>query len=132
MAKVKCGIYTITGPNHRVYVGQTRDLWNRWNHHAKVLHAGEHTNPRLQNAWNEHGPESFSFELVEEVYWCDETLDAREAFWGEKLGAFTNGYNTKPFNAPPGTGRNLFCKPKFATHPTTGRDLVRHLLSHPQ
>ena len=127
MAKKKCGICKITGPDGRVYVGQTLDLWKRWNDHAKALHDGEHTNPHLQNAWNEHGSASFSFELIEEIYWCPETLDAREAFWGERLGALTNGYNAKPFNAPPDGGRNLFRKPKVATHPTTGRDLVLHL-----
>lgn len=128
MAKTKCGIYKITGPNVRVYVGQTKDLWTRWNDHVKALHAGEHTNRHLQSAWNTYGPESFSFELIEEVFWCDETLDAREAFWGEKLGALTKGYNTQEFNASPDGGRNLFSKPKYVTHPNTGRDLVRHLL----
>lgn len=128
MARPKCGIYTITGPNGRVYVGQTKDLWSRWNDHVKALHFGEHTNTHLQRAWNTYGPEAFSFELIEEVYWCQETLDAREAFWGEKLGALTEGYNTQEFNAPLGGGRNLFSKPKYATHPNTGRDLLRHLL----
>ena len=126
--KPKCGIYKIAGPKGRVYVGQTKDLWNRWNDHVEALYAGEHTNPHLQKAWDVHGPQSFSFELIEEIYWCDETLDAREAFWGERLGALTNGYNTQPFNASPDGGRNLYSKPKYATHPNTGSDLVRYLL----
>ena len=128
MTGVKCGIYKITGPNGRVYVGQSKDLWSRWNDHVKDLEAGEDTNPHLQSAWIAHGPESFKFELIEEVYWCEETLDAREAYWGEKLGALTEkGYNTEPFNAPPDGGRNLFRKPRYATHPNTGRDFVRYL-----
>ncbi len=128
MAKKKCGIYKITGPNGRVYVGQTKDLWSRWNDHVEALNADKHTNPHLQNAWNAYRPASFSFELIEEVYWCEETLDAREAYWGEKLDALTKGYNAKPFNASPDGGKNLFSKPKFATHPTTGRDLLLHIL----
>lgn len=128
MTGVKCGIYKITGPSGRVYVGQSRDIWSRWNDHVKDLEAGEHTNQHLQSAWIAHGPESFQFELIEEVYWCEETLDAREAFWGEKLGALTeNGYNTEPFNASPDGGRNLFRKPRYATHTNTGRDFVRYL-----
>jgi group I intron endonuclease len=127
MNKKKCGIYKITGPGDRVYVGQTKDLWSRWNDHVSDLQEGKHTNPHLQHAWNAYGPASFSFSLIEEIYWCDDTLDAREAFWGEKLEALTKGYNTQPFNAPPSGGRNLYSKPKFVTHPNTGLDLVRHL-----
>ncbi|MEP5152314.1 GIY-YIG nuclease family protein [Planktotalea sp.] len=106
--KTKCGIYKITGPKGRLYVGQTKDLWSRRNDHVEALYMREHTNPHLQKAWDLHGPRSFSFELVEEIYWCDETLDAREAFWGERFGALTNGYNTQSFNAPPDVGGQTY------------------------
>ena len=127
-AKAKCGIYKITGPEGRAYVGQTKDLWSRWNDHVKDLYNGEHTNRHLQHAWDAHGADAFVFELIEEVYWCEQTLDAREAFWGEKLSSLAGIYNTQPFNAPAGGGRNLYSKPDYATRPNTGSDLVRYFL----
>lgn len=58
------GIYAIIGPNGRRYIGQSARIENRFASHKRMLRQGCHHAPYLQNAWDFHGPEAFSFEIV--------------------------------------------------------------------
>lgn len=60
------GIYQIINTkNRKVYVGSTGDLKIRKYDHFSALKANRHDNPRLQNAYNCHGPLCWSFEILE-------------------------------------------------------------------
>lgn len=88
------GIYliicTITS---KIYVGSARDLCKRRKQHFSALQRNEHHNPKLQNAFNKHGPDAFLFEILELVL-LPELLTAREQFWFAKLRPFgKNGFN---------------------------------------
>lgn len=59
-------IYKITNiVSGKVYIGQTIGLYSqRVSSHLSTLRNGVHRNPHLQNSYNKHGEECFTFELV--------------------------------------------------------------------
>ena len=58
------GIYTITGPSGKSYVGQSSALDSRIAGHKARLRRGEHHCRPLQAAWNKHGEAAFTFAIV--------------------------------------------------------------------
>ena len=62
------GVYTIRcETNGAFYIGSTEDLHRRSGIHKAMLRNGKHTNKPLQRTWDEHGEESFTFEVLAEV-----------------------------------------------------------------
>ena len=58
------GIYQITGPNNKAYIGQSANVFTRWCQHRSDLRASRHTNQHLQNAWNKHGECQFMHSVL--------------------------------------------------------------------
>lgn len=88
------GVYAITcRQNGKVYVGSSIDIRKRWEDHTRKLNKGSHHNSYLQNAWNLHGGDSFSFAVLEECNQPD--LLSAEAKWMDRLNATDRacGYN---------------------------------------
>jgi group I intron endonuclease len=75
------GIYTIVNNRYQqaVYVGSTNDFDNRKYQHWSDLRRNCHKNKHLQNSWNRHGADSFSFKIIE--FASDDNLEIREQFW---------------------------------------------------
>jgi group I intron endonuclease len=48
------GIYSITSPSGKFYIGSTVDFEKRWSLHKRDLSRGNHKNRYLQNAWNKY------------------------------------------------------------------------------
>lgn len=70
------GIYKITSPSGRIYVGQSRDIKKRFNKY-KGIHCKEQ--PILYNSLRKYGVENHVFEVIEE---CEfEYLNIRERYW---------------------------------------------------
>jgi group I intron endonuclease len=68
-------------------------LGGRWNDHKKHLKGNNHSNRKLQNAWNKHGAENFQWNILQE---CEESkLVWLEAFWMARLNSNTSGYNNQ-------------------------------------
>ena len=86
------GIYKIENLiNHKVYVGQSQNIFNRWKSHLNDLNHDKHYNPHLQRAWNKYSENNFKFEIIE---CCDiDSLDEREIYWIAYFDSFKNGYN---------------------------------------
>lgn len=62
----KSGVYAITCvPTGEKYIGSTMDLRARWGNHKAHLKKGNHSSRRLQEAYDKHGPDQFTCELVE-------------------------------------------------------------------
>ena len=60
------GIYTITNTlTGEQYIGSSEHIPNRWSQHRKLLCAGKHDNPLLQDAWSRDGELAFRFEVLE-------------------------------------------------------------------
>ena len=92
-------IYKITNlVNKKIYVGKTKEesVQKRWNHHISKLRRNKHYNKHLQSAWNKHGEENFTFEVIEKfdpLFYFD--IDNLERYWIKELDSMNpeNGYN---------------------------------------
>lgn len=71
-----CGIYKITSPSGKVYIGQSRCLHSRWIRYRK-LHCKRQ--PKLYNSFMKYGFNSHIFEIVERCLF--EELNVRERHW---------------------------------------------------
>jgi len=64
------GIYKITNnATQKCYVGQSVNINKRVREHFRLLKLGKHSNAKLQNAFNKHGAEAFTWDV--EVY-CED------------------------------------------------------------
>lgn len=95
--KAVCGIYCIENMvNHRKYIGQSIDIYNRWKDHKRKLDCNKHRNIYLQRAWNKYGKEKFNFYILKE---CDiSALDSYERYYINIFDCMNNkyGYNIEP------------------------------------
>jgi group I intron endonuclease len=84
------GIYKITNPNNKIYIGQSVDIHHRWKKY-KWLNC---TNQRkLLNSLKKYGFEYHKFEIVEE---CNiENLNERERYWQEYHNSINGGLNCR-------------------------------------
>lgn len=91
------GIYKITSPSGRVYIGQSRDAKHRWYNDYKYKRCKSQT--KLYRSLNKHGWEAHQFEIIEEC--VEELLNERELFWGLFYNVldFHKGLNLKLGNA---------------------------------
>jgi len=71
------GIYKITTPSGKIYIGQSINLEKREDDYIK-LRCGKQ--PKLYNSLKKHGWEKHKFEIVEEC--IVEQLNEREIYWG--------------------------------------------------
>ena len=56
------GIYCIENTkNHKKYIGQSIDIYQRWYVHKSKLNMNKHHSHHLQQAWNKYGDNCFIF-----------------------------------------------------------------------
>jgi group I intron endonuclease len=86
------GIYKIENlMNHKLYIGQSDDLYRREKSHFECLRGNRHHNKHLQYSFNKYGENNFKFEIIEE---CNvNVLDERETYWISHFDSFKHGYN---------------------------------------
>ena len=86
------GIYKIENLiNHKLYIGQSDDLYRRRDAHFNELKGNRHYNQHLQRSYNKYGKDNFKFNIVEK---CNvDLLDEREIYWIQYFDSFNNGYN---------------------------------------
>lgn len=73
-----CGVYKIISPTNRIYIGQSLDVYSRWNEYKK-LHSSCKGQVRLYRSFIKHGVENHTFEIIEE---CEfEQLNIKERYW---------------------------------------------------
>lgn len=71
-----CGIYKITSPIGRVYIGQTNKLQRRFKRYRGLDCKGQ---TRLYRSFEKHGVENHTFEIIK--YCCEEDLNFWEDFY---------------------------------------------------
>ena len=78
--KLITGIYKITSPSGRIYIGQSIDVKKRWMFYKKPSFLNYRSNQtKLKNSLSKYGPENHIFEVIEE---CDVSdLNNRERYW---------------------------------------------------
>jgi group I intron endonuclease len=95
MEQNNMGIYKITNIiNDKVYIGSSVDVKNRIRHHKFHLSKNTHNSPKLQNAYNKYGSESFIYEIIEIVE-TKELLLEREQFYIDSYVSYKLGYNSR-------------------------------------
>jgi hypothetical protein len=88
--KVRPGIFVVRCVNDgTLWTGASRDLDSQQNGIWFQLKMGNHMNRALQQAWNSHGADAFTFEILEVIAdenaeMIDLLLKEREAQWRQQ------------------------------------------------
>lgn len=124
---MKTGIYEIRNTsNGKKYVGSAVDFGARWSKHRSELRRGVHHSRHLQQSWDKHGPDAFSFR---KLLLCEK----HELMECEQMAfiAFKPEFNILPNAASPlGVKRTKeFCdaigkRKKGQTHTQETKDLI--------
>ena len=101
----RAGIFQVKNiQTGKILLGSSTNLDGPLNKHRFMLSIGRHSNPVLQDDWNQLGATAFSFEILEVVkpsddptFNLDDELTLLEQIWLEKLQPFgERGYNLGP------------------------------------
>jgi group I intron endonuclease len=88
-----CGIYKITSPNDRIYIGQSINIKNRYRAHIKDFHLYD---TKLTRSFKKYGIESHTFEII---CICDTSmLDVLETKYIIEYNSLEDGLNTIDLN----------------------------------
>lgn len=86
----KTGIYKITSPSGKIYIGQSIDIEKRWEWYKKIRCKSQ---IKLYNSLKKHGVDPHKFEIIEE---CNKNkMDEREIYWGNQYDVLNNGLNLR-------------------------------------
>ena len=85
------GIYKITSPSGKNYIGQSINIHKRWSQYKKYhVHIKQ---TKIKNSLNKYGVEYHIFEIIEE---CSiEQLNEREVYWIKYYNSFNDGLNLR-------------------------------------
>lgn len=85
------GIYKITSPSGRVYVGQSVDVENRFKDYSNLQNCKNQR--KLYNSLKKYLPENHIFEVIEE---CElNVLNEREGYWQDYFNSVITGLNCR-------------------------------------
>lgn len=89
----KCGIYKITSPSGRIYIGESKELKRRIAKYKK-MYKSDSRQHKLYNSLKKYGWEAHIFEIIEE---CEiDDLLCRERYWQDYYDVIgKNGLNCK-------------------------------------
>jgi group I intron endonuclease len=79
MVKIVCGIYKITSPSGRVYIGQSLDIYRRWKGYLKIENIRKQC--LLYFSLKKYGAEKHKFEILNIC--LPEELNDLEIYYGE-------------------------------------------------
>lgn len=85
------GIYKITSPSGRIYIGESKDIKRRWDSYKNLN--GLKKQPKLYNSFLKYGIENHQFDIIE---YCEiEQLKCSERFWQDEFDVLNGGLNCK-------------------------------------
>jgi len=83
------GVYKITSPSGRVYIGQSKNIDRRIKEYKKMSNCNGQ--PKLYLSFLKHGSENHSYEVLE---LCDlDIINERERYWQEYFNCIKEGLN---------------------------------------
>lgn len=83
------GIYKITNPKGKVYIGKANNIQRRWYEHKSYLKHS--TGYKLGNSLKKYGKENHTFEIIEEC--TGDNILERERYYQELYNSIENGLN---------------------------------------
>jgi len=87
------GIYKITSPTNKIYIGQSIDIEKRFKQYKRLDCKKQ---PKLYNSLQKHGVNNHIFEMLEE---CSlDKLNVKEIFWKQKYNTISEGLNCELFD----------------------------------
>lgn len=119
-----CGIYKITSPSGKVYIGQSENIKSRW-YRYKKLYCKKQT--ILYDSFIKHGVENHQFDIIE--YCAIDDLNCSERFWQDEFDVISkyglNGVLTvcgeKRYVASEATRKKISESLKGDKHPLYGK-----------
>jgi thiol-disulfide isomerase/thioredoxin len=90
MKNKTCGIYKITSPSNRVYIGQSININKRWRSYLNMQN-GNSKQHLINKSFLKYGVENHIFEIVEEC--LEEDLNCRERYWQDFYDVLNGGLN---------------------------------------
>jgi hypothetical protein len=85
------GIYQITNPEGKTYIGLSKDIKKRWESYKH--YTGIAKNSSIKFSLKKYGYENHKFEVLEEVQGNGKKLRERERYWIEKTNSLVEGLN---------------------------------------
>lgn len=86
--EIICGIYKITSPTNKIYIGESKDIYDRWYYYKVLDCKGQSI---LYKSFKKYGVENHIFEIIEE---CDfDELLCRERYWQDFYDVLNGGLN---------------------------------------
>jgi len=77
------GIYKITNPEGKIYIGQSKDIEKRWKQYYCISNRSQR---KLYDSFITYGVKNHNFEVIEECIQKD--LNQREIWWQNELSCF--------------------------------------------
>jgi len=84
------GIYKITNPEGKIYIGLSKNVESRWKQHLNLRFKN---NNKLRESLTQYGGDSHTFEIIEELKNNDQILRKRERYWIKYYNSFNIGLN---------------------------------------
>ena len=95
------GIYKITSPSGKIYIGQSIDIYKRFNHYKTLDCKGQ---VKLYNSFKKYGIDNHILEIAEE---CSiELLNDKERYWQDFYDVISKGLNLTLTNCKTKTGKH--------------------------
>lgn len=85
------GIYKITNPENKIYIGYTTDLYKRKSYYKLNKGIGQ---TKLYNSIIQYGWDKHKIELIEEC--IEDELRHKEQYWIKYYNSWDNGLNSNP------------------------------------
>jgi group I intron endonuclease len=90
---IMIGIYRITSPSNKTYVGQSIDIEKRFKQYKRLACKRQ---PKLYNSFLKYGVENHIFEILEECFLGE--LNVKEILWKQKYNTVSEGLNCELFD----------------------------------
>ena len=104
------GVYSITSPSGKCYVGSAVTIERRWIQHRSELRLGTHRSKALQSAWRKYGEENLKYKILLR---CD---PEKLLFYEQRIiDAWRPKYNSNPVaGSQLGARRSEECRRKMS------------------